>query len=207
MAGRLVEPAAASVGVSTSTGRSAAATSAPDLHYLFAPLKQAPPRLHGAEGGGDGRRAAARRSSPSTPRSPGSIVERMEANAIEAAEQCGILSIPRIDEPVALGDLLDGWPAAEPDRRIVFCDEGARRADPFAILAALSRRRSPCSSGRRAASPRRSGSCFAAQPFVTAIRSAPASCAPIPRPSPPWRSFRPCSGTGPRRTATPDCGS
>ncbi len=48
-------------------------------------------------------------------------VDRIRANAIEAAEQCGILSIPQCREPVGLGELLDGWPA---DRAIVFCDEG-----------------------------------------------------------------------------------
>jgi 16S rRNA (uracil1498-N3)-methyltransferase len=61
----------------------------------------------------------------------------MEANAIEAAEQCGILSIPAIDEPVQLTALLDGWSAREGDRRIVFCDEGEGSADPLAALAAL----------------------------------------------------------------------
>ena len=63
--------------------------------------------------------------------------ERMEANAIEAAEQCGILSLPRIDEPVALDSLLASWTADEPDRRIVFCDEADGRNDPLAILSAL----------------------------------------------------------------------
>ena len=61
----------------------------------------------------------------------------MEANAIEAAEQCGILSIPAIDEPVALAALLAAWPTARPTRRIIFCDEGDDGADPLAILAAL----------------------------------------------------------------------
>lgn len=58
-------------------------------------------------------------------------LERMEANAIEAAEQCGILSLPAIDEPVAL----DKWLAALPeDRLLVFCDEDAPVADPISAL-------------------------------------------------------------------------
>lgn len=59
--------------------------------------------------------------------------ERMEANAIEAAEQCGILSLPAVDEPLAL----DKWLAALPeDRLLVFCDEDAPVADPVAALSA-----------------------------------------------------------------------
>jgi len=48
-------------------------------------------------------------------------VERLHAHAIEAAEQCGLLSVPELREPVALSRLLDHWPQA---RRILFCDEG-----------------------------------------------------------------------------------
>ncbi len=109
---------------------------APDLHYLFAPLKQA--RLDymvqkAVEMGAGRLRPVITRH--------GQVARlnhaRVEANAIEAAEQCGILSIPAIDEPVPLATLLDGWSSAEPGRRIVFCDEGEARADPLAILTAL----------------------------------------------------------------------
>ena len=109
---------------------------APDLRYLFAPLKQA--RLDymvekATEMG------VARMTPVLTQHGQVGRVnrERMEANAIEAAEQCGILTLPRIDEPVALGALLAAWPEEEPARRIVFCDEGDGGADPLAILSAL----------------------------------------------------------------------
>lgn len=46
--------------------------------------------------------------------------ERLEAIAIEAAEQCERLSVPVIDTPVPLDRLLADWPA---DRRLLFCDE------------------------------------------------------------------------------------
>jgi len=52
-------------------------------------------------------------------------LERMEANAIEAAEQCGILSVPRIREAVKLETLLDQWPN---DTGLIFCDESAAAA-------------------------------------------------------------------------------
>ena len=58
--------------------------------------------------------------------------ERMRANAIEAAEQCGILSIPEIAEPMTLNRVLT---ARNPDRLLVFCDEDAEVKDPVAALA------------------------------------------------------------------------
>jgi 16S rRNA (uracil1498-N3)-methyltransferase len=47
-------------------------------------------------------------------------MDRLDAIAIEAAEQTGRLDVPVIDAPVKLGDLLDGWEAG---RRLMFCDE------------------------------------------------------------------------------------
>ena len=41
-------------------------------------------------------------------------LERMQANAIEAAEQCGILAIPEIDAPRKLADVLADWDAGAP---------------------------------------------------------------------------------------------
>ena len=46
---------------------------------------------------------------------------RMRANAVEAAEQSGRVSVPDIREPVAFDKLLAAWPA---ERRILYCDEG-----------------------------------------------------------------------------------
>ncbi len=102
----------------------------PDIDYLFAPLKHA--RLDymvqkAVEMG-------ARRLTPVlTARTQVHRInaERMRANAIEAAEQCGILSLPEIDAPVALDRVLGAWPD---DRLLVFCDEDAPVADPLAAL-------------------------------------------------------------------------
>ena len=41
--------------------------------------------------------------------------------AIEAAEQTGRLDVPVIDDPMKLDKILDGW---DPERRLIFCDEG-----------------------------------------------------------------------------------
>jgi 16S rRNA (uracil1498-N3)-methyltransferase len=56
---------------------------------------------------------------------------RMRANAIEAAEQCGILTLPEIAEPAALARVI-----AESDRArtLIFCDEDAEVANPIAAL-------------------------------------------------------------------------
>jgi 16S rRNA (uracil1498-N3)-methyltransferase len=48
-------------------------------------------------------------------------LERMSANAIEAAEQSERLTIPECREPLTFDKLLAAWPR---DRRLFFCDEG-----------------------------------------------------------------------------------
>ena len=101
-----------------------------DLLYLFAPLKHA--RLDYVV-----QKAVEMGASVLKPvltrRTQTSRVNRarMRANAIEAAEQCGILSIPDVlaeeDFGRALADL-------EPDRLLVFCDEEAPVSDPLSAL-------------------------------------------------------------------------
>lgn len=103
-----------------------------DLHYLFAPLKHA--RLdymvQKAVEMGAGRLVPVMTRRTQAQRVN---LERMRANAIEAAEQCGVLTLPEIDEPRKLEKLLETWPSA---RRLVFCDEDAPRGDPVAALRA-----------------------------------------------------------------------
>jgi 16S rRNA (uracil1498-N3)-methyltransferase len=60
-------------------------------------------------------------------------LERMQANAIEAAQQCGILSIAGIEEPLPLERFLA---ARNPDGLLVFCDEDAELGDAVATLRA-----------------------------------------------------------------------
>ncbi|HLX14375.1 MAG TPA: 16S rRNA (uracil(1498)-N(3))-methyltransferase [Bradyrhizobium sp.] len=57
--------------------------------------------------------------------------ERMRANVIEAAEQCGILSIADVADPVPLDRFLNGRDAR---RLLVFCDEAADVANPLRAL-------------------------------------------------------------------------
>jgi 16S rRNA (uracil1498-N3)-methyltransferase len=60
-------------------------------------------------------------------------LERMHANVIEAAQQCGILSIAAVEEPLSLERFLA---ERNPDGLLVFCDEDADTGDAVAILEA-----------------------------------------------------------------------
>lgn len=60
--------------------------------------------------------------------------DRLRANIAEAAEQCGVLSVPEFGEYRDLQSVLGGW---DPARRIVYCDEAALVADPVAALAEI----------------------------------------------------------------------
>jgi 16S rRNA (uracil1498-N3)-methyltransferase len=103
---------------------------APDLHYLFSPLKRA--RLdYMAQ---KATELGVSRLQPVLMRhtiAERVKTERLEANAAEAAEQCGILWVPEVAGPVKLPDLLADWP---PARRIVFADEAAPIASPLEAL-------------------------------------------------------------------------
>jgi 16S rRNA (uracil1498-N3)-methyltransferase len=59
--------------------------------------------------------------------------DRMRANVIEAAEQCGILSLAEVADPMPLDRFLGGRIG---ERLLVFCDEAADVADPLAALTA-----------------------------------------------------------------------
>lgn len=65
--------------------------------------------------------------------------DKLEANIIEAAEQCEVLSVPRLGEEIALADLVAGWTAAEGARRLIFCDESEPSGSPLSTLAPLAR--------------------------------------------------------------------
>jgi 16S rRNA (uracil1498-N3)-methyltransferase len=65
-------------------------------------------------------------------------IDRLRANVIEAAEQCGILAIPRVAEVVKLDRVLWEW---EPGRQLIFCDESAETNNPAPILKTISSRK------------------------------------------------------------------
>jgi len=127
--GRIVRRARRDVALEIGS-QTRAQSDGPDLHYLFAPLKRA--RLDYmvqkvTELGVSRlvpvltRHTVAERVN----------LDRMRANVIEAAEQCGILRVPQVEAPVALGRAVETWDAA---RRLVFCDEDTPVQDPVAAL-------------------------------------------------------------------------
>lgn len=59
--------------------------------------------------------------------------DKAEAHVREAAEQCGALTLPVVDEMVPLARLLGDWPAG---RRILWADESAPSGSPATTLAA-----------------------------------------------------------------------
>ena len=103
----------------------------PDIRYLFAPLKHA--RLDYMVQKAVEMGASALQPVLTRLTQVGRVnTDRMRANAIEAAEQCGILSIASVAEPVALAGYLG---QRDSERLLIFCDEAAERADPGAALA------------------------------------------------------------------------
>jgi 16S rRNA (uracil1498-N3)-methyltransferase len=109
-----------------------------DLHFLFAPLKHA--RLDylvqkAVEMGASHLQPVITRHTQVARVN----LDRMRANAIEAAEQCGILHVPTVSAAVELDA------AVKADRLLIFCDENAEVADPLSALAAVRPRRSPIS--------------------------------------------------------------
>ncbi len=103
-----------------------------DLHYLFAPLKHQ--RLDymvqkAVELGVSRLAPVLTRHTQVARVNP----ERMKANAIEAAEQCGILNISEIAAPVTFERMIAD---RQNDRLLIFCDEDADVTDPVAALQA-----------------------------------------------------------------------
>jgi 16S rRNA (uracil1498-N3)-methyltransferase len=102
----------------------------PDLAYVFAPLKHA--RLDymvqkAVEMGASSLQPVLTRFTQ-----VGRVnAERMRANVIEAAEQCGLLSLPTVAEPVALDRYLN---QRSPRRLLVFCDEAMDAGNPLQAL-------------------------------------------------------------------------
>jgi 16S rRNA (uracil1498-N3)-methyltransferase len=104
----------------------------PDVDYLFAPLKHA--RLDylaqkAVEMGVKRLRPVLTRRTQASRIN----LERMRANVVEAAEQCGILSLAEVLTEERLDNVLSRWPD---DRLLIFCDEAAETADPVAALRA-----------------------------------------------------------------------
>jgi 16S rRNA (uracil1498-N3)-methyltransferase len=141
----------------------------PDLVYCFAPLKQG--RLDylvqkAVEMGAGVLQPVATQHTQVT--KPG--IDRLRANAIEAAEQCGILAVPTVEPVVSLERLLAGW---EPGRRMIFCDEDSSTNNPLPALQAIEERKLALLVGPEGGFSDAERSQLRALPFVTAIPLGP----------------------------------
>lgn len=96
--------------------------------------------------------------------------QRLEANVVEAAEQCGVLAVPAVREPVKLERLLSGW---DKGRRLIFCDEDAATNNPMAALRAIEERSLGLLIGPEGGFSDAERTMLRALPFVTAIPLGP----------------------------------
>ena len=96
--------------------------------------------------------------------------ERLQANAVEAAEQCGILAIPEVREAQKFTALLSSW---DKERRLIFCDESAETNNPLPALQAVSERKLGLLIGPEGGFSEDERKQLYALPFVTAIPLGP----------------------------------
>ena len=142
---------------------------APDLIYAFAPLKAG--RLDylvqkAVEmGAGVLQPVITRHTQVAKP-----PMEKIAANAIEAAEQCGVLAVPPVRPPVKLEKLLAEW---ERDRRLIFCDEDAATNNPLPALEAIRESKLGLLVGPEGGFSEEERGMLRALPFVTAIPLGP----------------------------------
>jgi 16S rRNA (uracil1498-N3)-methyltransferase len=113
--------------------RTRAQSRALDLHYLFAPLKHA--RLDYMA-----QKAVEMGASRLQPIFTQHVqatrvnLQRMRTNVIEAAQQCGILTLPDVAPPLSFERMIA---ERESNRLLVFCDEDAPVKDPIAALSTM----------------------------------------------------------------------
>lgn len=97
-------------------------------------------------------------------------IERLRANVVEAAEQCGILAVPELREAQKFSSLLAGW---DKERRLVFCDEAAETNNPLAALQAVQERKLALLVGPEGGFSQEERRQLHTLPFVTAIPLGP----------------------------------
>jgi 16S rRNA (uracil1498-N3)-methyltransferase len=142
---------------------------ASDLVYCFAPLKQG--RMDymiqkAVEMGAGVLQPVITQHTQVT--RPG--IERLTANIVEAAEQCGVLALPELRPPEKLDRLLAGW---DHERRLIFCDEDAATNNPLPTLRAIEERSIGLLVGPEGGFSAVERTMLRALPFVTAIPLGP----------------------------------
>lgn len=143
--------------------------SAPDLLYAFAPLKvgRLDYMVQKAVEMGAGILQPVITQHTQLAKPP---MEKMQANLIEAAEQCGVLSLPVLRPPVKLDALLASW---QENRRLIFCDEAAKDDAPLPALQVMEEDRIGLLIGPEGGFSQEERQKLRALPFVTAIKLGP----------------------------------
>lgn len=141
----------------------------PDLHYLFAPIKRARLDYMAQKATEMG---VSRLQPAITRRTVAERVntDRLKANAIEAAEQCGILRVPEVGEPEKLSKLLEQW---DESRLLIFADEAAATASPIEALSAQTARPLAVLIGPEGGFDAEERNALIEQPFVLPISLGP----------------------------------
>ena len=139
----------------------------PDLWLIFAPIKKARTDFiveKAAEMG------AARILPVQTDHTNSERIrqDRLQAHAVEAAEQCGGTFVPEVGDLLALSRLLDGW---DPGRRILWADEAL--AGPSETLQGLPRGPWAILIGPEGGFSPEEGERLRALPFTTAVSLGP----------------------------------
>ncbi|MBZ9989027.1 16S rRNA (uracil(1498)-N(3))-methyltransferase [Mesorhizobium sp. BH1-1-5] len=141
----------------------------PDLVYCFAPLKQG--RLDylvqkAVEmGAGILQPVITQHTQVAKPG-----IDRLRANVVEAAEQCGILAVPEVREAEKLERLLANW---DEERRLIFCDEDASTNNPLPALQAVKEKKLALLVGPEGGFSEDERKMLRALPFVTAVPLGP----------------------------------
>jgi len=99
--------------------------------------------------------------------------DKLHAYAVEAAEQCEVLSLPGIAPEIALEKLIAAWPQEHGERVLVFADEAAASASPVADLSRLAGRRVGLLIGPEGGFAPEERALLLAQPFVMPISLGP----------------------------------
>jgi len=140
----------------------------PDLWYCFAPLKvgRQDYLIQKAVEMGAGRLQPVQ-----TQHTQGKITtDRIRANAVEAAEQCGVLAVPEVRDVQKLDRLLSGW---DKGRRLIFCDEDSATNNPLSALRSIEEKNLALLVGPEGGFSDDERDTLRALPFVTAIPLGP----------------------------------
>ena len=100
-------------------------------------------------------------------------IERLEANAVEAAEQCEVLNVPEIAPETSLNGLLASWAEHHGNRKLIVADEGEASASPVDTLQQLSGQKLGLLIGPEGGFSDAERSKLHALPFVTPISLGP----------------------------------